>query len=341
VPPGAAVTVDGLVESGEAFVREAEMTGEPFVVPKQPGDRVWAGTHCVDAKLTVHATSTGRERRIDQILSAVDRARTFPSSLQAQADRLVAWFLPTVLVIAVSTFVLWTYLGGWMNALLNAMAVLLVACPCALGLATPLVQWVAIARLAGRGLVVRRSDSIESLAKVRSVVFDKTGTLTEPGARLVDMTVDPPMGMEKSELLSLIEAVESVAQHPVAEAFTGLTSSDSMAWEIVSLSAMPAAGVRAEVKGRTGQQLHVEIGAADRLGLHDSTAWIDLRRKLGGPNIAREVAVTVNGEIVAAALVDERLRNSWPDALASLHHLEKPTFVLTGDSMDRARLTRV
>jgi heavy metal translocating P-type ATPase len=338
VPPGSMIAVDGRVESGEAFVRESEMTGEPFVVAKRPGDPVWAGTHCVDAKLTVTATTAGRARRIDQILEAVDRARTMPSSIQAQADRLVAWFLPAVIAAAAATFGFWSLVDGSMVALLNAMAVLLVACPCALGLATPLVQWAAIARLAGRGMVVRNADSIEALAAVRRVVFDKTGTLTDPSIRLVDMAVKPPPGMEKRGLLSLIDAVESVAQHPVSKAFAGLAGGGK-GWSVAAMTVLPAAGVKAEVSGPGGFSGEVTIGAADRLGVDDSAAWRELRNQLSGPAGSREVAVTVEGEVVAAALVDERLRSSWPDALAALRARHRPSVVLTGDSRERAVVT--
>ncbi len=341
VPPGQMVSADGVVVAGEAFVREAELTGEPFVAVKRPGDRVWAGTHCVDSGLTLRTTAKGRERRIDRILDAVDTARSVPSTLQAQADRLVARFLPVVLTLAALTFVGWTWLEGWAAGLFNAMAVLLVACPCALGLATPLALWVAVARLASRGLAVAGADAVEALAVVKVVVFDKTGTLTEPRTRLVDFVVTPLEGLNRGELLGLIESVQGVSRHPVSAAFSGLGSGEDEGWVVAELEALPGIGVRAVVH-RTGDDggCHIlVIGAGDRLELDDDPSWSRLQTRLAVAPTAREIAVLIDDQPVAAALVDESLRSSWPKALETLQRDGFHTLVLTGDSAARARLT--
>ncbi len=349
VPPGEVVAADGLVESGEALVREAHMTGEPFVVVKRPGDEVWAGTHCVDAALTIRTTAAGRQRRIDRILDAVERARAQPSTLQAQADRLVARFLPIVMGIAFLTLCLWWVAEGWKTGLFNAMAVLLVACPCALGLATPLALWVAVARLASRGLTVANADSVEALASVDRVVFDKTGTLTEPKARIIDLVMDPPDGMPESHLAGLMAAVEGSSSHPIAAAFRNLAreahrlndSQGQSRWVVESLDVIPGAGVRAQVRGSEGNgPFEVAMGDADRLGVGGSPRWHSLCHRLGLQGEGRKVAVVLSGRPVAAALVDEQLRSSWPAALKTLRAMDLPALVLTGDSAGRAQRTR-
>ncbi len=343
VSPGQLVPADGVVELGDAFVREAELTGEPFVTVKRPGDPVWAGTHCVDAALTVRTTSEGHERRIDRILSAVDAARSVPSTLQAQADRLVARFLPLVLVMAGLTLVGWTVLKGWEAGLFNAMAVLLVACPCALGLATPLALWVAVARLASRGLVVVSGDAVEVLSQVRAVVFDKTGTLTEPRTRLVDLVLAPPKDLSREDLLSILESVQRVSRHPVSAAFMGLAPASAKDWIVTELEPLPGTGVRALVHRSRSQRpvATVVIGAAERLELEDDRRWSLLRARLEPAPAAREIAVIVDGRVVAAARVDESLRSSWPEALDALRREGLFTAVLTGDSEGRARHTGV
>ncbi len=339
VPPGEMVAADGVVESGEALVREAHLTGEPFVVLRRPGDEVWAGSHCIDAALVIRTTTDGRHRRIDRILEAVERARLVPSTLQAQADRLVARFLPVVMATSVLTLVVWWVVDGWRTGLFNAMAVLLVACPCALGLATPLALWVAVSRLASRGLTVARAGSVEALAAVDHVIFDKTGTLTEPETRLVHLILDPLDGMTGAQLSSVIAAVEGASRHPVAAAFRDLGGDGG--WVVESLDVIPGTGVGARVRGVEDRSLYeVKMGAADRLGVGDSRAWRSLRRRLRFPAGAREIAVLVSGRPVAAAAVDERLRTSWPDTLERLRAIDLPTLVLTGDSADRASRTR-
>jgi cation transport ATPase len=291
----------------------------------------------VDAALTITATADGRHRRIDRILEAVERARSEPSTLQAQADRLVARFLPAVMAIAATTLALWWWTDGWRAGVFNAMSVLLVACPCALGLATPLALWVVVARLASRGLTVANGDAVEALAAVDRVVFDKTGTLTEPRTRLVDMATSPPPGMSSEQVEGLVAAVERISTHPVAAAFDELEAAHDGSWVVESLETIPGTGVRAGVRGPAGgHPLEVVIGAADRLNVAASEDWRPLRDQLRGRDGARELAVLVGGRPVAAALVDERLRSSWPEALDTLRTMELPALVMTGDSAERA-----
>ncbi len=179
VAPGGAICVDGVIAEGRAYVEEAAMTGEWRAVARGPGERVWAGTHAVDGRLVVVADAGAR--RLDGVLRAVAEARLAPSELQAQADRLMAWWLPVVTGVAAATFLGWWVVGGvvWTRALFNAMAVLLVACPCAMGLATPVAVWGGLAKLARLGIVARSGDFLAALARVDTVAFDKTGTLSE------------------------------------------------------------------------------------------------------------------------------------------------------------------
>jgi cation transport ATPase len=218
------------------------------------------------------------------------------------------------------------------------MAVLLVACPCALGLATPLAAWVAIARLAGRGLVVHGGESIEALAAVDVAVFDKTGTITEPTARLVDLATAAPAELEPTRLLELVATVQRASTHPVAAAFADLAEREPGAWRVERLEVMPGVGVRAAVRSRGGRRLqNLEIGTAARLiDEAGRPAWAALRSRLRGLAGAREIAVVLDGVPVVAAAVDERLRGSWRDALESLRSARIRSLIFTGDRADRA-----
>src|SRR5262249_17867042 len=209
VHPGETIAVDGVIRDGTGFMSEAPVSGEPFAVVRRPGDRVLAGVASYDATFRIEATTKGTERQVDRLLAAVEEARDRPLSLQAQADRLGRVFLPLVVLTALGTFGYWTFLtaAGWEVGLFNAMSVLLVACPCVIGLATPIVIWSALGRLAERGLIVRSGDAVERLAEVDRVLFDKTGTLTDERFSLLDV-VTTATGDERARLLGWVSQIE-------------------------------------------------------------------------------------------------------------------------------------
>jgi heavy metal translocating P-type ATPase len=338
VPPGAAIPVDGEVVAGEAFVREAELTGEPLAVVRRVGDRVFAGTHCLDATLKVRATAPGTARRLDAIVGAVEQARALPTRLERAADRAIRWLLPAVVVVAVGTLVAWSHLASWDVGLFNAMAVLLVACPCALGLATPLAVWVALGRMAARGVVVRAGEVVERLAGVDTAVLDKTGTLTEATATLVDLVVEGDTGAARGRALALLAAVERASGHPLASAFGGGEAGSSTGMVVISARLLPAVGVEARVRvAAAAQELLVRVGRPEVLvDQGQGGVLANLRGRLRGEG--REVALLVDGHLVALARLAERLRASWPAALAQFARLGVRTVVMTGDGAARARL---
>ncbi len=184
VRPGETIAVDGVIRSGVGFVSTAPVNGEPFAAVRRPGDSVLAGMASYDATFRIEATASGTSRQIDRLHEAVEQARSRPASLQAHADRLGRMFFPLIVIVAILTFAIWALIAGWQTGLFNAMSVLLVACPCAMGLATPIVVWSALNRLAERGLVANSGDFVERLAAVDRVFFDKTGTLTDDQLRI-------------------------------------------------------------------------------------------------------------------------------------------------------------
>jgi heavy metal translocating P-type ATPase len=327
VHPGETIAVDGVIRDGVGFVSEAPVSGEPFAVVRRPGDRVLAGTASHDATLRIEATAAGTGRQVDRLLAAVEAARDRSLSLQSRADRIGRVFLPLVVLAAAGTFAYWTHAAGWEVGLFNAMSVLLVACPCAIGLATPIVVWAALARLAERGLVVRSGDAVERLAEVARVLFDKTGTLTEDRFALVDVVTAP--GFDRRTVLGWLSLVESQSGHPVAKPFAQLPRPFAPGEEprVVSLRVVPGCGLEAEIEEHTGARHGIRVGRP---------GWVAVA---GGPAVraaGHRVAMSVDGELAAVAVVAERLRGSVPEMLADFRRLGLPVEVLTGDTAERA-----
>lgn len=346
IHPGELIAVDGRVRDGVGFVSESAVSGEPFHVVRRPGDRVLAGSASFDALFHVTATAPGHAREIDRLLKVVEEARDKPLSLQNRADRLGRWFLPLVVLAAVGTFVYWSLVAGWEIGLFNAMSVLLVACPCVIGLATPVVVWAALNRLAERGVIVNSGDALERLAIVDRVMFDKTGTLTEDRFALVNVETRAE-GAERAKLLGWLSLVQAQSDHPVAKPFAELPRPFAPGEEprVQSLRAVPGCGVVAELLEPNGTRHEVKIGTpewvAGDLPPHPPSASSPVlsaelladRRKGRG---SKAVYVSVDGERTAVATVAERLRDSTPRALEHFARLGLPVQVLTGDTAGRA-----
>ena len=260
--PGETVAVDGAIREGIGFVSEAPVSGEPFAVVRRPGDHVLAGTASYDATFRIEATAKGTERQVDRLLAVVEQARDRPVSFQAQADRLGRIFFPLIVLTAFGTFGYWTFLtpDGWEAGLFNAMSVLLVACPCVLGLATPIVIWSALGRLAERGLIVRAGDAIERLAEIDHVMLDKTGTLTDDSFTLLDIATFAT-GDERAKLLGWLAIIQERSRHPIAKPFARLPRPFAPGSEprVVSLNLVPGCGVEAEIEETDGRRHIIQI----------------------------------------------------------------------------------
>jgi heavy metal translocating P-type ATPase len=330
VRPGEAFAVDGIIREGVGFVGEAPVSGEPFAIVRRPGDCVLAGAVSHDATFRIEATAPGAARQIDRLIAAVEQARAAPTSLQALADRLARIFFPILVIAAFATFAVWTYLAGWQRGVFNAMAVLLVACPCALGLATPIVIWSALNRLAERGLIANSGDIIERLASVDRVVFDKTGTLTDERFAIVDI-VTKTQRAQRARILGWLSIVQEQCAHPIARPFAELPRpfpADAMP-RVVSLRVVPGCGIEAELADQD-EIHHLRIGRPEWIG--GTAGEVTLLATAG-----HRIYFEIDGRLAGVALVSERLRDSAPEALADLRSLGLPVSVLTGDTTERAR----
>jgi len=329
---GTGVPVDGVVVGGTAFVVETALTGEPFPVVRRVGDAVLAGSRVVDRTLRIEATAPGCARRLDGLIGAVRTAREHGSRLEREADRWVAWFLPCVLVASIATFAFWTARSGWIVGVFNGLAVLLVACPCSMGLATPVAIWSTLERLARRGLVVHDSDLVERLARVDVAIFDKTGTLGHEELELVDFATAE--SVDRRRLRAEVAALESESGHPLARAFRGVAGSPLPV--VRSVSVLPGEGIEGWVDGPEGGA-HLRIGNEGVLPKGAEAESTALRGLLvGGDAACRWVYVVQDGRVAGVALLREKMRASARDALARLDAMGIDSRVLTGDRSEAA-----
>jgi len=328
VGAGEGIPVDGNVSDGVALVSEAALTGEPYPVVKRAGDIVMAGSRVEDSTLRIAASSNGRSRRLDTLLRSIEEARKTPGRIQREADRLVSWFLPLVMIIAALTTIGWTIRSGWITGVFNGLAVLLVACPCAMGLATPVAVWSALAALAKRGLFARGGDAIESLSAVDTAVFDKTGTLSESDARIVDFVVLPGTG--RAQLLREIAAVQTGSGHPIARAFRAAPQ-ESEPLLAGQIRVLPGAGIEGVLPDGT----RLRIGNERILDAENSaTALRDLLAS--EEEAGHKIFVCRDGKLCGLAVVRESLRDSAREAMAQLKQLGIRTIVMTGDREENA-----
>ena len=254
--PGQLIPIDGKIVLGKALVKELNMTGEPFAVSKGEAETVQAATHCVDGTLTIRATVNGTDRSIDGIVNSIRSWSDGQSKTEQRSQRMVGYFFWAVATAALATTMFWgLVMSNWEAGLMNSLAVLLVACPCAIGFATPVGLWSAMVRVAGLGFRFRSGDAIFKLANVDHVVVDKTGTLTafEPELKALSIIDDK---FNTDELLRLIDAVEQVCDHPIAKIFhdqhvagsrNKLNDADQRVIEIEDVTLLPGRGVKATV----------------------------------------------------------------------------------------------
>jgi Au+-exporting ATPase len=330
VRPGERVPVDGEVFEGRSFVDESMITGEPLPVEKEPGSGVVGGTVNQQGAFTLRATAVGGKTVLAQIIRLVEQAQGSKLPIQAVVDKVTLWFVPAVMAAAVLTFLVWVLLGpspALSFALVNAVAVLIIACPCAMGLATPTSIMVGTGRGAEMGVLFRKGEALQLLKDARVVALDKTGTLTEGRPVLTDLEVAG--GFERAEVLGLIAAVESRSEHPIARAIVQAAESEGVpvpaATEFESLTGM---GARAAVG-----PVRVEIGA-DRfmrgLGL-DAAAFQATAGRLGDEGKSPLYAA-IDGRLAAIIAVADPIKPGTPAAISALHRLGLKVAMVTGDN---------
>ncbi|MFH1811782.1 MAG: heavy metal translocating P-type ATPase [Pseudomonadota bacterium] len=326
VRPGERIPVDGMVVAGGSAVDESLLTGEPVPVDRGVGDRVTGATLNQDGTLEVEITGVGADTRLAQIVRLVQAAQASRAPVQQLADRVSAVFVPAIVGIAILTLALWWSLGGaFVPALVRAIAVLVVACPCALGLATPTAILVGTARGAAMGVLFRDAAAVERAGQVDVVLLDKTGTLTEGAPQLTGFTCLDP---DRDAFLSVVAAVEAASEHPVGRAVVLAARARSLdppaAADFLSL---PGRGVQARVDGAA-----IRIGRIDWIS--DPTSWpLPLRQALDAHDAqgATSFAVERDGKVVGVLAVSDPPRPSAGEAVRSLLALGLRPVMVTGD----------
>ncbi len=335
VRPGETVPVDGRVVMGAATVDQASVTGESRPVAKRLGDAVLGGTVTKTGTLVIRAEKVGRDTLLSRIVRLVAEAQRSRAPIQRTADRVSAWFVPAVLAAALAAFAVWMVVGPEPRlayAVIAAVSVLIIACPCALGLATPMSIMVGVGRGARAGVLIRSAEALERLEKVDTVVLDKTGTLTEGKPALTDVAVAP--GFDEDEVIGLAAAVERGSEHPLAQAIVEAATARGLA--IGEVSGFDAPAGRG-VSGRVG----------DRTVLVGSQRFLD-ERGVGSPRLsaraddlrqqgATAVLVAVDGQLAGVLGVADRVR---PDSAAVVRALKAAglrVVMLTGDNWATAQ----
>lgn len=330
VDVGEPFTVDGVLTAGVGYVRETALTGEPLPVVRRVGDFVRAGTWSVDGAFELRAERAGGARELDQILETVEAVGGRPSELQTQANRLMQFFLPLVAAVSLLTALYWLWAATWVEAVFNSMAVLLVACPCALGLATPVAIWQGLYHLARMGLVSRDGALIDALARTQQVFFDKTGTLSESSMRLTEQVITNDLAVSRELLLAAVVAVESRIVHPVAQALTGaLAIAEAAAIELEDWRLLPGQGLAARVR-LAGHFYDIQVGEAELCAAEFEPDLAGLTAQLIEPE-GKRCYVFLDGRPVAIFVLRERARAGLARVWQRLQAMQVDASVLTGD----------
>ncbi len=337
VRPGEKVPVDGVVLEGSSAVDESMVTGESMPVTKRPGDEVIGGTLNASGAFRFEATRVGRDTVLAQIVRLVQEAQGSKAPIQRLADVVTGYFVPAVLATAALTFVAWFVLGpqpSFNLALLNTVAVLIIACPCALGLATPTSIMVGTGKGAENGILFRNAEALERLHKVRVVVLDKTGTLTEGRPRVTDV-IRADGAPDEDEVVRLVAAAERGSEHPLGEAIVrfareerALELGDATAFEAVS-----GQGISATVQGRrvlVGRPAYLEADGVDLGRLRDVAEELAVSGKT-------PVFAAVDGRGIAVIAIADTLKPGSSETVAELHRLGLEVVMLTGDNETTAR----
>jgi Cu+-exporting ATPase len=337
VVPGDKIPVDGEVADGRSSVDESMITGEAIPVEKVQGDKVIGGTVNQTGSFLMQAERVGQETVLAQIVQMVGEAQRSRAPIQQVTDAVAAYFVPAVVLVSFVTFIAWAWYApqepALAYALVNAVAVLIIACPCALGLATPMSIMVGVGRGAKEGVLIKDAATLERLEKVNTIVVDKTGTLTEGRPRLTGIV--SVGGISESEILRLAASIEQHSEHPLGHAIVQAARDRNIdLLPVEGFDSVTGGGVRGQIAGRTvlvGKRPFLEQNGIENLSALDE-ATNDLQRQ--GHTV---MFVAVDQELAGLLAVSDPIKPSTPEAVRTLHNLGLRVIMLTGDNEQTAR----
>ena len=333
VRPGEKVAVDGEIGEGASHIDESMISGEPLPVSKTVGAVVVGGTLNTSGSFRFRATKVGGDTMLAQIIRMVEDAQGGKLPIQAVVDRITAWFVPAVIGLSALTFLVWFFVGPEPRlsySLVNAVAVMIIACPCAMGLATPMSIMVGTGRAAQLGVLFRKAEALQQLRDAQVVAFDKTGTLTEGKPVLTDLILDDDFSHD--EVLALIAAVEARSEHPIATAIVAAAERAGLVLGVVTdFSSNPGTGVTARVDGRL-----VAVGAQRHMQHLDFTDFAKDIERLADEG-KTPVFVAIDDTLAAAVVVADTIKPSSKAVIAALHAMGLRTAMISGDNSRTAR----
>ena len=335
VKPGEKIPVDGTVIDGNSNVDESMVTGEPIPVSKVAGDTVTGGTVNGTGTLLVEAVNVGADSVLSKIVQMVAEAQRSRAPIQKLVDKVAGWFVPIVLICSVITFIVWAIFGpepAMTYALVNAIAVLIIACPCALGLATPMSIMVGTGKGAQNGVLIKNAEALERMEKVDTIVVDKTGTLTAGKPELT--AIDVQVGQDEDEFLALVASVESASEHPLAEAIVRAAQERSLIIpKATDFKSTTGEGVQAVVDGKKvaigNSKLMESLNSFD----NELSTKADVRRKDG----ETVMFVAIDGKAAGIISVADPIKPSTKEAISLLHDAGLKVVMLTGDNEKTAQ----
>jgi heavy metal translocating P-type ATPase len=335
IRPGERIPVDGEVIEGASYIDESMISGEPLPVEKKAGSSVVGGTVNQSGALVVRATAVGSKTVLAQIIAMVQQAQAAKLPIQTIVDRITMWFVPAIIGLALLTFAIWFFFGpspALTYGLVNAVAVLIIACPCAMGLAVPTSIMVGTGRAAELGILFRQSDALQLLKEVNVVALDKTGTITEGKPALTDFIVAD--GFDKNDVLAKIAAVEAKSEHPVAVAIVRAAEAQGLVLPVITqFESVTGYGVKARIGS---DEIHI---GADRylqqLGV-DHSRFAETATQLGEAAKTPLYAV-INGKLAAILAVADPVKGSAVQAIQALHALGLKVAMISGDNRNTAQ----